>query len=146
MKKRERSEKSRYKHQSTGDHCTCAAYIAEMMCMRNAEFKNQGSLPYKFWNTKAWSWTFKKQVFAANKLIKEYGESAVIKAVLSPELSKVFSLSNNRVLPVIKKYKLAEQQEVATPKATIEIAENIKTRKTSFTKKTKLDKLRELDG
>ena len=43
---RKRTEKSKYKHQSTGEHCTCAAYIAEIMCMKYAQFKNKGSLPY----------------------------------------------------------------------------------------------------
>ena len=31
MKKRKRTHKSKYKHETTGDHCTCAAYIAEII-------------------------------------------------------------------------------------------------------------------
>ena len=42
---RKRTEKSKYRHESTGDYCTCAAYVAEIMCKRNAENKNVGSLP-----------------------------------------------------------------------------------------------------
>ena len=68
MAKRKRTEKSKYKHQSTGDHCTCAAYVAEIMCMKYAEYKNVGSLPFKFWSVKPWDWTFKKQLIAANKI------------------------------------------------------------------------------
>ena len=52
IEKRKRTDKSKYKHESTGDHCTCAAYVAEIMCRKNAENKNEGSLPYKFWNKK----------------------------------------------------------------------------------------------
>ena len=103
MTKRKRTEKSKYKHQSTGDHCTCASYLAELMCLRLAEHKNEGKLGYKFWNKKPWDWTFKQQLFAANALIKKYGEVAVVKAVNSPYLSKVFSLKNKRVVPEIKK-------------------------------------------
>ena len=61
MQKRKRTAKSKYTHQPTGDYCTCAAYIAEVICIRNAEFKNEGSLPDKFWNKKPWNWTFKRQ-------------------------------------------------------------------------------------
>ena len=70
-KKRKRSNKSKYKHESTGDYCTCAQYVAAIMCQRNAERKNQGSLPYKFWNKKPWDWTYKKQLFVANKVLKD---------------------------------------------------------------------------
>ena len=53
MTKRKRTEKSKYKHQSTGDHCTCSSYLAELMCLRLAEYKNEGNLTYKFWNKKS---------------------------------------------------------------------------------------------
>ena len=91
MTKRKRTEKSKYKHQSTGDYCACASYLAELMCLRLAEHKNEGKLGYKFWNKKPWDWTFKQQLFTANALVKKYGEVAVVKAVNSPYLSKVFS-------------------------------------------------------
>ena len=81
MTKRKRTDKSKYKHQTTGDHCTCAAYLAEMMCLRLAEYKNEGNLTYKFWNNKPWDLTFKQQMFAANSLIKKYGEKVVVRAV-----------------------------------------------------------------
>ena len=90
MNKRRRTEKSKYKHESTGDHCTCAAYVAEIMCKRNAESKNEGSLPYKFWSKKPWNWTFKRQLFAANKLLKKYSEEALVKAVGSSEFRGIF--------------------------------------------------------
>ena len=93
MKKRKRTTKSKYKHESTGDYCTCAAYVAEIMCKRNAERKNQGSLPHKFWNKKPWDWTFKKQMFAANKILKEQKitEQALVKAIHSDEFKSIFS-------------------------------------------------------
>ena len=84
-KRRKRTDKSKYKHESTGDYCTCAAYVAEIMCKRNAENKNQGSLPYKFWNKKPWDWTFRKQLCAANNMIKRVSEEALVKAIHSDE-------------------------------------------------------------
>jgi len=146
MTKRKRTEKSKYKHQTTGDYCTCAAYLAEMMCLRLAEYKNEGNLAYKFWNKKPWDWTFKQQLFTANSLIKKYGELAVVKAVNSPYLSKVFSLKHKSVVPEIKKQLkiLEEQAKRQKEKEDIEVKDNPQTRKKSYGKKSKLNKLREL--
>ena len=146
MTKRKRTEKSKYKHTSTGDYCTCAAYLAEMMCLRLAEHKNEGNLTHKFWNKKPWDWTFKQQLFTANSLIKKYGELAVVKAVNSPLLSKVFSLKNKRVVPEIKRQlKIIEEQ--ANKKQELDVKEKPTARKKSYGKKTGLNKLRGLkDG
>ena len=146
MTKRERTEKSKYKHVSTGDYCTCAAFIAEKMVMNFAEFENLGSLPFKFWNHKKWSWKYKKQLMLALDLIKKFGEKAVVKAITSPELKKTFSLKSKRVIPVIKKYKLIIDAEEKAPTQKLDVKENPTVRKTSFGKKGGINKLRGLDG
>ena len=144
MTKRKRTEKSKYKHQTTGDHCTCASYLAEMMCLRLAEYKNEGNLTYKFWNKKPWDWTFKQQMFTANSLIKTHGEKAVVRAVLQQK--SVFSLKNKRLISEIyKQAKLIEQEE-KKPKQDLEIKKEAKTRKKSYGKKSGLNKLRGLDN
>ena len=74
MTKRKRTENSKYKHETTGDYCTCAAFLAEKMCLRKSEKENLGRLRFKFWSHKPWDWTFKKQLWTANSLIKTYGE------------------------------------------------------------------------
>ena len=134
MNKRKRTEKSRYKHESTGDHCTCAAYVAEIMCKRNAESKNEGSLPYKFWSKKPWNWTFKRQLFAANKLLKKYSEEALVKAVGSSEFRGIFSLNHWKAVGIIKKYQLLLDEQ------------NAKRRKKSYGSKNILDKLRKIEN
>jgi len=143
MTKRKRTEKSKYKHQTTGDHCTCAAYIAEMMCLRLAQHKNEGNLSYKFWNKKPWDWTFKQQLFAANKLIKQYGEKAVLRAVLQKK--SVFSLKNKQILPEIKRQVDTLKKE-KNEEQKLDIKKNAQSRKKSYGKKSTLDKLRKLDG
>ena len=143
MTKRKRTDKSKYKHQTTGDYCTCAAYIAEMMCLRLAEHKNEGNLNFKFWNKKPWDWTFKQQLFAANKLIKQYGEKPVLRAVL--EKKSVFSLKNRQILPEIKKQVAKMNMEESKPQD-LEIKKEPKTRKKSYGKKSKLSKLRGING
>lgn len=145
MTKRKRSDKSRYKHISTGDYCTCAAYVAEVMCMRYAEYKNQGSLSFKFWNEKPWDWTFKKQLLAAQKLIKKYSEAALVKAVHSDEFKGIFSLNNPKALFIIKKYQLIVEQEKQSFQK-LEIKEQSSRRKKTFGKNNVFQKMRELDG
>ena len=145
MTKRKRTEKSKYKHQSTGDHCTCAAYVAEIMCMRNAEFKNLGSLPYKFWSKKPWDWTFKKQLWAAQKLLKNYSEAALVKAIHSKEFSSIFSLNNPRVLPILKKYEIIVSQELSKNQK-LEVNEKPESRKKTYGKKSKINKLRGIEN
>ena len=145
MTKRKRTEKSKYKHQSTGDYCTCASYLAELMCLRLAEHKNEGKLGYKFWNKKPWDWTFKQQLFTAKSLVKKYGEVAVVKAVNSPSLTKVFSLKNKRVVPeILRQVKIIEDNK--DKKQELDIKEKPTVRKSAYGKKSKLNKLRGLNG
>jgi|32_taG_2_1085360.scaffolds.fasta_scaffold02293_10 hypothetical protein len=144
MTKRKRTDKSKYKHQTTGDHCTCAAYLAEMMCLRLAEYKNEGNLTYKFWNNKPWDWTFKQQMFAANSLIKKYGEKAVVRAVANQK--SIFSLKNRRLLPEINKQVKLIEQEQTKPAQELDVKKEAKTRKKSYGKKSGLNKLRGLDN
>lgn len=142
---RKRTEKSKYKHQSTGEHCTCAAYIAEIMCMKNAEFKNQGSLPYKFWNIDPWTTTFLNQVMEANKLLKKYSEAAMIRSINSPEFqsARIFSLKNRRALPIIKKYDKIVKDNLDKHQE-LDVKENPTSRPASFGKRSKLSELRNM--
>jgi|TARA_B100000085_G_scaffold284494_1_gene317745 hypothetical protein len=146
MKQRKRTEKSRYKHESTGDYCTCAAYVAEIMCRRNAENKNVGSLPYKFWNKKPWNWTFKKQLWAAQKILKDFSEEALVKAVNSSDFKGIFSLNHPKCIGVISKYELLLKEENAKPKQEIDIKKDPTVRNKSYGKKNLLHKLRKLEN
>jgi hypothetical protein len=147
MKKRKRTEKSKYKHDSTGDYCTCAAYVAEVMCRKNAENRNEGALPYKFWSKKPWDWTFKRQLIIANKLVKDFSELAVAKAVNSPEFNRIFSLNHPKAKDIIKKYHIIVLQDEAKPKEEIKHVENAEHRKTSYGKKKNiLQKLRNIEN
>lgn len=146
MAKRKRTEKSKYKHESTGDHCTCAAYVAEIMCKRNAENKNVGSLPYKFWNKKPWDWTFKKQLWAAGKLLKDFSEEALVKAIHSDDFRGIFSLNHPKVVGVLRKYELLLSKEKDKPKQEIKVNKNATTRKKSFGGKNILNKLRKIEN
>lgn len=142
--KRKRTEKSKYKHMSTGDHCTCAAYVAEILCIRKAEIENKGSLPYKFWNKKPWNWTFKRQLLVATNILKEYPEAALVRAIHSDEFKNIFSLNNPRALTIIKKYAKIVEEEIKKHQE-LEVVEQAKTRKQTYGKKSSLSKLRSLE-
>ena len=146
MKQRKRTDKSKYKHESTGDYCTCAAYVAEIMCKRNAENKNQGSLPFKFWNKKPWDWTFKKQMWAAQKILKEYSEEALVKAIHSDEFKGIFSLNHPKCIGIISKYEILLKEQESKPKQEIEVKKNATTRKKGYGGKNLLNKLRKLEN
>lgn len=146
MKKRNRSDKSQYKHESTGDFCICAAYVAEIMCKKNAENKNVGSLPYKFWNKKPWNWTFKRQLIAANKLIKEFSEEGIVKAVNSTEFRTIFSLFHPSAKNIIKKYHLIAEGQKLSKKQEVDYVENPQHRKKTYGKKNLLQQLRNIEN
>jgi len=146
MKKRNRTDKSKYKHESTGDHCTCAAYVAEIMCRRNAENKNEGSLPFKFWSKKPWDWTFKRQLFAANDLLKTFSEEVLVKAIHSNDFRGIFSLYHPKTTRTLKKYEILLSEQESKPKREIKIKENAKNRKKSYGGKNILSKLRKIEN
>ena len=79
----------KYKSISTGQECSGAQYIAELICIRKSEKENKGSLGYKFWKRGN---AYEIQIRAASKLIKKYSEEAVLKYLNSPRGKNVYSL------------------------------------------------------
>jgi len=57
-----------------------------------AENNNEGSLAYKFWNTKKWKRTYINQVTKANKLVEKYDERAIVKFLNSDRGKRIYSL------------------------------------------------------
>lgn len=149
MTKRQRTEKSKYKHVSTGEYCTCAAYVAEVMCLKIAETKKISGLPYKFWNTKDWNWTFKKQLMLANSFVKKYGERCLVKSIHSDQFKSIFSLNHPRVVGILEKTKkeIVLQEENQKKQKPIEPSTSCNTKRTkAFGKNTIISKLRNSSG
>jgi hypothetical protein len=117
------------------------------MCKKNAENKNEGSLPYKFWSKKPWDWTFKRQLIAANKMLKDHNflEEALVKAVLSNEFKRIFSLNHPNAIRVIEKYQLLLVSQL-NRKQEIEVKKEAKHQKKKFGKKNILSTLRKLEN
>jgi len=143
---RQRSEVSRFKSPSTGEYCTVAQYIAEILIQRKAEADNKGSLAYKFWN-KTQKKNYTRQVQAVSTLIGKFGESAVFDYIINTN-KRVYSASPKWVKEAVEKHKSVLDRR---PKQKIEITEvsrdNIESQpRKTFGKKTLFSKLRSTDG
>ena len=81
----------KFKSVSTGQECNAAQYAAEKVCIRKSEKDNRGSLEYKFWNNSQ-NEEYQVQVRVAWKLIKKFGEDALIRYINSPSSRNIYSL------------------------------------------------------
>lgn len=81
----------KFKSCSTGEPCTAAQYVAEIVCMRRRERENKGSLAFKFWN-KAQKDEYQTQIRAANTCIKRFSEKALLHYINSPSGKSTYSL------------------------------------------------------
>lgn len=87
-----------YVSPSTGQPCSAAQYIAEIVCVRKAE-KEDNNLGYKFWN-KAQKDQYKSQITVASKLIRLYGEKAVLSYLNNNK--NIYSLGYFNPFPFVK--------------------------------------------
>lgn len=144
---RERTELSKYKSPSTGDFCTTAQYVAEIICQQQAKHEKAGTLPYKFWNKGKWKSIYIRQIGLANKLIKEFGEDAVIKFIKSKEGVKTISLGARNVKTFLGKIRY--ELDNAPKHDTIVVVETqeleFKSRK-PFGNKTLIGRLKEIEN
>ena len=144
---KQRTELSKYKSPSTGDFCTPAQYIAELICQKQAKHEKAGTLPYKFWNTPKWKKVYIRQVSLANKLIKEFGEEPVIKFVSSKAGSKTISLGARNVKSEIEKIKvLLDNAPKRDTIEAIETQEAVFASRKTFGIKTLIQRLKEIEN
>lgn len=107
---KKRTENSKYRSPSTGDFCTAAQYLAEIICQRAAYKENIGTLPYKFWNIDRWKKLYIRQVGLANKLIKKHG-NGFITFIKSKRGSKITSLGIKNIEEQYKQYSASIREE-----------------------------------
>ena len=92
-----------YKHATTGQPCNAGQYIAEMMCVREAESATEGMPAHKLWNTNKWKNKYRSQVTKAYQLLQKYNEIAIINALKTPEGKKIYSLRNARLKTILNR-------------------------------------------
>lgn len=101
---------------SNGKYVSPAQYITEMICENKAKIDKK-DLHYRFWLNKEWSAFFRNQIATANKLVKTYGDKAVIKALKNDKASRIYSLRSPVLLDIIKKEAfILSQQQPPVPK------------------------------
>lgn len=140
-----------YKSQS-GKECTFQQYIVEMMCIRNAQSKNQKLEP-GFWNKDSWRKFYKLQIIKANALLRAFSQQAILAALNSKKGEKIWSLywkdlpeliiiEEERIVSLKSKFDSTKENIVT--KDDIEHMSNLEKTK-PIPKKTNIQRLRDLD-
>lgn len=115
-----------------------------MICEHKAK-KDKDDLHFRFWLSKKWSAYFRNQIASANKLLKEFPDKAIIRALASSETQRIYSLRAPHLRDIIKKYEEIIDQENKNLTKEFERKENKNYRK-SYNKKNILSRLEEIDN
>ena len=142
---KKRTEVSKYQSPSTGEYCTCAQYVAEIMCTRMAQKENEGTQAYKFWNTEKWKKSYTHQIILANRLVKKHDERAIIKALNSNRGKSIYSLRFPGLEDLITKEERILQRSDAQDSINVEDIETDSKPRKPFGNKSTISKLRDLD-
>lgn len=86
---------------SNGKLVSAAQYITEIICEKKAK-REAKDLHYRFWLNKEWAAFYRNQISSANKLVKQYNELAVLKALNNPKAEKIYSLRAPHLIPIIE--------------------------------------------
>lgn len=100
---------------SNGKEVTSAQYITEIICEKKAKSSSK-DVHYRFWVTKEWASYYRNQIPAANKLLKQYSDTAIIRALNDQRASKIYSLRAPHLIPIIEQEekKLAAENKELT--------------------------------
>lgn len=136
-----------YTSPSSGEPCTAAQYIAEILITRQ-EAANNNPVPYKFWNLPKYKKRYIQQMVWVNALLKTCDERAVIAALNSKNGKSIYSTANKYLQKLID-VETAKLKEIENNlESVIEPVFNgdNKPMKRFESKKSTLGILRELDG
>lgn len=131
-----------YKSHSSGEQCTAAQLIAEILITRQ-EQKKKNIVPHKFWNLPKYKKRYIFAVIQANGLLKLYSGDAIIAALMA---NKWIAWANNGSLP-----QLIEKEDARLKKLKVDLESVTDTvHKESkpmkvYGKQSVLSKLRDLD-
>jgi hypothetical protein len=132
-----------YKSHSSGEPCSAAQLIAEILITRQ-EQKKKNIVPHKFWNIPKYKRRYIFAVIQANGLLKLYSGDAIIAALMA---NNWIAWANDGSLP-----QLIEKEEIRIKKlkADLETVTDTVHKKSkpmkAYGKQNMLSKLRDLDG
>jgi hypothetical protein len=130
---------------SNGKHVSPAQYITEMICENKAKIDKK-DLHYRFWTNKEWSAFFRNQIATANKLIKTYGDKAIIKALKNDRAAKIYSLRSPVLLDIIKKEAYILSKQLPPQPKSYDRNIDISKRRNHTSTKNILSKLEDIDN
>ncbi len=123
---------------------TPAQYITEIICENKAK-KDGLDLHYRFWVNKTWNRFYRDQIASANKLVKQYSDIAIIRALKRPEAAKIYSLRAPHLKPIIE----LEQEKLSKENTTFSLEpqrpSNVKFGSVQKNKPNLFSKLKDID-
>lgn len=99
MSKNQNKYLSKY---SNGKPVSAAQYITELICERKA-VKDKQDLHYRFWVSNKWQAFYRNQIASAHKLLKTFPDKAIVRALLTDEGKKIYSLRAPHLPDIIQK-------------------------------------------
>lgn len=136
----------KYRSPSTGEPCTGAQFVAELICQRIANKDKLGTLGYKFWNNPKWKKVYIRQVSLANKFVKEFDEDVFVRFINSRQGKNIYSLGQRNLSSLIKTFEKNMLKNVSTEVSDDIISHKEYKPRKSFGSNTLLEKLRKIDG
>lgn len=128
---------------SNGKQVSAAQYITEIICEKMAQRKKK-DLHYRFWISPQWSKFYRNQIASAHKLLKQYPDNAIVKALNNPKADRIYSLRAPH-LPAIIEYEV-KQLDAKNDILSIELTRNTGVNfKQNRLRSNILSKLRELE-
>lgn len=88
-----------YKSNYTDSLVTSAQYLTEFICERIAK-KEKKVLKWKFWNDPEWNQVFRRQITAANQLLKQTDAIRIMSFLRSKKGQNIYSLGLK--VPILK--------------------------------------------
>lgn len=131
---------------SNNKEVSAAQYITELICENKAR-KDKLDLHYRFWVNKEWSLFYRNQIATANKLVKQYDDVAIVRAIKNEKASKIYSLRAPHLIPIIE----TEQQKLLSENKDLTLdlnrPEDVKFNRITTTKtKNIFSKLKDIDN
>lgn len=132
---------------SNGKHVSAAQYITELICERKA-VKDKQDLHYRFWVNKQWATFYRNQIASAHKLLKEFPDKAIIRALNSEQGKRIYSLRAPHLVGMIQKEHSLLEKENTVLKIDLQRKDNVvfDKLKPSNTKNSIFSKLKDIDN
>jgi len=87
------SNKHKYRHIHTGEHCTFEAYVAELLVLRWTDAFGMDKPSYKFWTVgDKYHNVFMRNMKALQCLKKRFEEKIIIEAIRSSYFKKIYHI------------------------------------------------------